>query len=161
MTTTSLDLSDDIKSRSAAGAAKKLALLPGPDVAAELMHLSPAFAQDVLDDLPNDARERAIAAAPADVARQWQRNALYDRDTVGRMMEPVVAAFPPERTVGETIEELRELVTRALITYVYVVDAENHLLGIVTMRDLLFSDRARRLEQVMLRGAFVLHAAMP
>jgi magnesium transporter len=159
--TTTLDLSDDIKSRSAGGAAKKLALLPGPDVAAELMHLAPGFAQDVLAELPNDARERAIAAAPADVARQWQRNSLYDRDTVGRMMEPVVAAFPPERTVGETIEELRELVTRALITYVYVADAENHLLGIVTMRDLLFSDRARRLEQVMLRGAFVLHAAMP
>jgi magnesium transporter len=159
--TTTLDLSDDIKSRSAGGAAAKLALLPGPDVAAELMHLAPGFAQDVLAALPNDARERAIAAAPADVARQWQRNSLYDRDTVGRMMEPVVAAFPPERTVGETIEELRELVTRALITYVYVVDAQGHLLGIVTMRDLLFSDRARRLEQVMLRGAFVLHAAMP
>ena len=161
MTTSSLDLSDDIKSRSARAAAAKLALLPGAEVAGELMRLSPAFAQEVLAALPNDARERAIAAAPADVARQWQRNSLYDRDTVGRMMEPVVAAFPPERTVGETIEELRELVTRALITYVYVVDAQGHLLGIVTMRDLLFSDRARRLEQVMLRGAFVLHAAMP
>jgi magnesium transporter len=160
MTTTSLDLSDDIKSRSAGRAAAKLALLPGPDIAGELMHLAPAFAQDVLAALPNDARERTIAGAPADVARQWQRNALYDRDTVGRMMEPVVAAFSPERTVGQTIEELRELVTRALITYVYVVDPQGHLLGIVTMRDLLFSDRARRLEQVMLRGAFVLHAAM-
>src|SRR5688572_386055 len=160
MTTTSLDLSDDIKSRSAARAAAKLALLPGPDVAAELMHLSPGFAQDVLDELPNNARERAMAAAPADIAQQWQRNALYDRDAVGRMMEPVVGAFPPQRTVGETIEQLRELVTRALITYVYVVDPQNHLVGIVTMRDLLFSDRARALEQVMLRGPFALHAAM-
>jgi magnesium transporter len=160
MTTTSLDLSDDIKSRSAARAAAKLALLPGPDVAAELMHLSPGFAQDVLDELPNNAREQAMAAAPADIAQQWQRNALYDRDTVGRMMEPVVGAFPPQRTVGETVEDLRELVTRALITYVYVVDPQNHLVGIVTMRDLLFSDRARALEQVMLRGPFALHAAM-
>jgi magnesium transporter len=160
MTTTSLDLSDDIKSRSAARAAAKLALLPGPDVAAELMHLSPGFAQDVLDELPNNARERAMAAAPADIAQQWQRNALYGRDTVGRMMEPVVGAFPPQRTVGETVEDLRELVTRALITYVYVVDPQNHLVGIVTMRDLLFSDRARALEQVMLRGPFALHAAM-
>jgi magnesium transporter len=156
-----IDLTDDIKSRSHAGAAKKLANLPGEDLARELMHLGPAFAQDVLDALPTDARERAISAAPPDVARQWQRNALYDRDTVGRMMEPVVGAFPPERTVGETIEELRELVTRALITYVYVVDPEEHLLGIVTMRDLLFSPRDKTLEQVMLRGAFALHAAMP
>jgi magnesium transporter len=161
MNTKTIDLADEVKSRSAAGAAAKLADLQGAEIATELMHLSPGFAQDVLAALPADARERAISAAPADIARQWQRNALYDPDTVGRMMEPVVAAFPPDTKVGETIERLRELVTRALITYVYVVDAETRLLGIVTMRDLLFSERNRPLEQVMLRGAFVLHAAMP
>jgi magnesium transporter len=85
---------------------------------------------------------------------------MYDAGTVGRMMEPVVAAFPPERQVGEIIEELRELVSRALITYVYVVDDEKQLLGIVTMRDLLFSTPERTLDEVMLRGAFALHAAM-
>jgi magnesium transporter len=124
------------------------------------MHLSAGFAQDVLAELPTDARERAISAAPADVARQWQRNALYDGGTVGRMMEPVVAAFPPDIRVSDTVEQLRELVTRALITYVYVVDDDHHLLGIVTMRDLLFSQRDSTLEQIMLRGAFALHAAM-
>src|SRR5919108_5568668 len=161
MDAANIDLADEIKSRSHAGAAEKLANLSGEDLARELMHLSPGFAQDVLDALPTDARERATSAAPADIARQWQRNALYDPGTVGRMTEPVVAAFPPDIKVGETIEELRELVTRALITYVYVVDDEHHLLGIVAMRDLLFSGRERTLEQVMLRGAFALHAAMP
>jgi len=161
MDNTDVDLSDEIKSRSHASAAEKLANLSGDLIARELMHLSPGFAQDVLDALPTDARERAISAAPADVARQWQRNALYDAGTVGRMMEPVVAAFPPHARVDEVIEELRELVTRALITYVYVVDAEGHLLGIVTMRDLLFSGRESALDEIMLRGAFALHAAMP
>ena len=161
MNTKTIDLADEVKSRSAAGAAAKLADLQGAEIVTELMHLSPGFTQDVLAALPTDARERAISAAPADISRQWQRNALYDPETVGRMMEPVVAAFPPDTKVGETIDELRELVTRALITYVYVVDAETRLLGIVTMRDLLFSDRNRPLEQVMLRGAFALHAAMP
>jgi magnesium transporter len=159
--TDAVDLADEIKSRSAAGAAVKLAMLQGPEIAAELMHLNPGFAQDVLAALPNDARERAISAAPEEVAHQWQRNSLYDPGSVGRMMEPVVAAFSPQRTVAETVEVLRELVTRALITYVYVVDPEGRLLGIVTMRDLLFSERGKTLEQVMLRGAFVLHAAMP
>ncbi|HVJ24598.1 MAG TPA: magnesium transporter [Burkholderiales bacterium] len=161
MDTTALSLADEIKARNAGGAAEKLANLQGAEIANELVHLSPAFAQDVLAALPNDARERAISAAPDDVARQWQRNSLYDPGTVGRMMEPVVADFPPDRKVGETVEELRELVTRALITYVYVVDAEGRLLGIVTMRDLLFSDRERKLEDVMLRGAFALHASLP
>ena len=161
MDNTNVDLTDEIKSRSPTGAAEKLANLSGDLIARELMHLSPGFAQDVLSELPTDARERAISAAPADVARQWQRNALYDAGTVGRMMEPVVAAFPPHARVDEVIEELRELVTRALITYVYVVDAEGHLLGIVTMRDLLFSGRESALDEIMLRGAFALHAAMP
>ena len=161
MENTQTDLSDEVKSRSPGAAAAKLANLSGEDIARELIHLSPGFAQDVLEELPTDARERATSAAPADVARQWQRNSLYDPGTIGRMMEPVVAAFPPDSKVGETIEDLRELVTRALITYVYVVDDEHRLHGIVTMRDLLFSDRERTLEEVMLRGAFALHAAMP
>jgi len=161
METNALDLADEVKARNAAGAAEKLANLQGAEIVAELTRLNPGFAQDVLAALPNDARERATSAAPEDIARQWQRNGLYDPGTVGRMMEPVVAAFPPELNLGDTIEELRELVTRALITYIYVVDEEARLLGIVTMRDLLFSDRERTLEQVMLRGAFALHAAMP
>lgn len=155
-----VDLADEVKSRAHAGAAQKLAALSGEDIARELMHLSPGFAQDVLADLPTDARERAISAAPADVARQWQRNSLYDPGTVGRMMEPVVAAFPPHAKVGDVVEELRELVTRALITYVYVLDEEDRLLGLVTMRDLLFSSREKSLDEVMLRGAFALHGAM-
>ena len=161
MDSTNIDLSDESKSRSHTGAAEKLANLPGDALAAELMHFSAGFAQDVLGELPTDARERAISAAPPDVARQWQRNALYDPGTVGRLMEPVVAAFPPDMKVSATIDELRELVTRALITYVYVVDDDHHLLGIVTMRDLLFSGRERSLEEVMLRGAFALHGALP
>ena len=116
MDNNSIDLADEIKSRSHTGAAGKLASLDGEEIAQQLMQLSPGFAQDVLGALPNDARERATSAAPADVARQWQRNSLYDPGTVGRMMEPVVGAFPPHATVGETIEELRDLVSRTLIT---------------------------------------------
>src|SRR4026209_1684218 len=89
------DLPDEIKARSAPGAAAKLADLPAAELVHQLMHLSPGFAQDVLDERRSDARERAISAAPADVARQWQRNAMYDHDTDGRLMEPGGAAFDP------------------------------------------------------------------
>jgi magnesium transporter len=77
------------------------------------------------------------------------------------MMEPVVAAFPPGQTIAETIERLRELVKTTFITYVYVVDDAERLLGIVTMRDLLFNDTAAKLEQVMLRDVFALRASTP
>src|SRR5438309_1553323 len=125
------DLAEELKSRSAADAAARLASFSGLEIAAVLMRLSPGFAQDVLGALPDEARERALAAAPPEVSRQWQRNALYEPDAIGRMMEPVLAAFSHQRTVGETIEQLREMVKSALITYVYVVDPAEYLLGIV------------------------------
>jgi magnesium transporter len=86
---------------------------------------------------------------------------LSEEGTVGTLIEPITAAFPPETTVGETIEALREIVKTVLITYAYAVDGGGRLLGIVTMRDLLFSDRAKALSEVMLRDPFSLEAAMP
>jgi len=155
------NLAEEVQTRSAQGAAMKLADFGGADIAAALARLSPGFAQDVLGELPDEVRELTLAAAPPEVASQWQRNALYEKDAVGRMMEPVLAAFGPRETVGETVETLRERVKGALITYVYVVDAEERLLGVVTMRDLLFSDKEKSLAEVMLRDVFALRAAMP
>jgi magnesium transporter len=159
--TMALDVADEAKSRSASGAAVKLEHFGGADIAAALARLSPGFAQDVLDALPDDARERAMLAATPELARQWQRNSRYPKESIGRMLEPVVAAFPPAQTIAETIERLRELVKTTFITYVYVVDAGGQLLGIVTMRDLLFNDTSSTLEQVMLRNVFALRAATP
>jgi len=154
-----IDIAEELKVRGPQGAAEKLAHYGGAEVAASLLKLSPGFAQDVLGHLPTETRERALAAAPLDIARQWQRNALYEQGTIGRMMEPVFAAFPPQATVGEAIETLHELVKLAFITYIYVVDDDERLLGIVTMRDLLFNERATELRDVMLPDVFALHAA--
>jgi len=153
------DLADEVKTRSADAAAGKLQRFGGAEIAAALMRLSPGFAQDVLAALPDEARERTFGAAPDEVSRQWQRNSLYEANTVGRMMEPVLAAFPPANKVGDTIEALREMVKSAFITYVYVLDPDEHLLGIVTMRDLLFSDNGRSLGEVMIKDVFALHSA--
>ena len=155
------DLVDDVKSRSAEAAAAKLESFGGAEICTALSRLSPGFAQDVLEALPAAARKRAASAASGDLARQWQLNAAYAKDTIGRMMEPIVAVYPPQQSVAATIDKLRELVKTTFITYVYVVDGEHRLLGIVTMRDLLFSDAASTLRNVMLRDPFALPASLP
>ncbi len=155
------DLTDEVKSRSAQSAAAKLEHFGGAEISRVLAGLNPGFAQDILDALPSEARERALAAASAELARQWQRNSAYPKESIGRMMEPPVAGYPPEQTVGATIEKLRELVKTTFITYIYVLDQHEQLLGIVTMRDLLFSNHAAALRNVMLRDPFALQADMP
>jgi len=155
------DLTDEVKSRAAQSAAAKLEHFGGAEISRVLAGLNPGFAQDILDALPSEARERTLAAASAELARQWQRNSAYPKESIGRMMEPPVAGYPPEQTVGATIEKLRELVKTTFITYIYVLDQHEQLLGIVTMRDLLFSNHAAALRNVMLRDPFALQADMP
>ena len=74
-------------------------------------------------------------------------------------MEPPLAVFPPEQTVAETVERVRELAKKALVTYGFVVDPSRKLIGLVTMRDLLLSTREQRLADMMLREPFALKAS--
>ena len=85
----------------------------------------------------------------------------YPDDSVGRIMEPPIAVFRPEQTVEQTIEALRPMVQQAFITYGFVTKPDGHLVGVITMRDLLFSDKTKRLEEVMLTNVFALTAQSP
>ena len=84
-------------------------------------------------------------------SRPQPRNELYPPRTIGHLMEPALAVFRPEMTVAETVAQLRTLIKSALITYGYVTDARGRLVGIITMRDLLFADDDTRLDTLMLR----------
>ncbi len=47
------------------------------------------------------------------------------------------------------------------VTYGFIVDADRKLLGVITMRDLLFSEKNQRLADIMLGGVFFLEATTP
>ncbi len=119
-----------------------------------LVELNPSFTQDVLAALSATRRQTIFACASPAWAHQWEINKIYEKGTIGRLMEPALAVFRPEMTVGDAIEVLRALVRTALITYGYVTDANGKLLGLITMRDLLFAERNKQLDEIMLRNVF-------
>ena len=82
----------DLAVLSAEDAAAQLADKSGAEIVSLLSRLRPAFTQDILALLSGEARARALAAAPDELSRQWQRNALFEPGTIGRMMEPVIGA---------------------------------------------------------------------
>jgi magnesium transporter len=77
------------------------------------------------------------------------------------MMEPALAVFHPGTTVAEATRELRHLVTRAFITYVFVVDDEERLQGVVAMREMLLAGPGQRLDEIMIVDPFYLTPEMP
>ena len=151
----------ELKARSAQEAAKLIAEHPAPVIAAVLLELNPGFAQNILADLPGGLVDAVLHAVAPEVGLQWQRNRTYPEDSVGRLMEPAYAVFHPGMTVAQTIDRLRALLKIAFITYGYVVDENNRLCGLITMRDLLFADNDQRLDSLMLRNVFTLKPETP
>ena len=149
-------LVDELQARPASEAARLLEPVAPLVASRALLQLNPSFAQDILAELADETRRLIIASASAEVARQWQKNEAFAAGTLGRLMEPAYSVLAPATTVGEAIESLRALVKSVFITYGYITDPAGKLLGVVTLRDLLFADNSVRLENLMLRDAFSL-----
>ena len=142
-------------------AASLLSDYSAPVAGAVLVALGTATAQDILAALPGGLRDSILLEAPAVISRQWTRNLAYPEDSIGRMMETPLAVFRPDTTVGAAIDALRTIVKTAFVTYGYVTDASGKLLGLITMRDLLFSEQHARLDALMLRDVFSLRPDLP
>ena len=149
-------LIDELKARPASAAAKLLGEIDALPAYVALAALNPAFAQDILAELPSAQRRSIIAEAAPEIGQQWTRNQSYEQGAVGRLMEPAIGVFAPTITVGDAIEALRALIKSAFITYGYVTNTDGKLLGIVTMRDLLFAEKHKTLGEIMLANVFAL-----
>jgi len=145
-----------VKARAPTEAAELLAEYPAAVIASVLQQLSPARTLDLLAGLPGGLLDGVKHEMPAEIVAQWSINRKFEPGTIGYMMEPARAVFRPHMSVKDTIEQLRPLVRTVLITYVYITDAAGKLLGILTMRDLLFADEQSTLESIMLNNAFFL-----
>lgn len=149
-----------VRQRDAREAAK---LLMGelPHVAGQvLLELNPGQTSDILERLSEDFGARVLATVPTEYARQWARNLVYPQGCVGRMMDPAIAVFPPHISVGHAIERLRSLIKTSFVTYGYITDESSKLVGLITMRDLLFSPHERTLAEIMLAAPFSLGAEL-
>ena len=149
-------LIDELNARPASEAAKLLDGLEAARAYDVLAALNTGFAQDILAEVSQAQRQAIINAAAPEISQQWLRNQSYHQGEVGRLMDPAYGVFSPVTTVGTAIEALRALIKSAFITYGYVSDPEGKLLGIVTMRDLLFADNTKTLGEIMLADVFAL-----
>jgi magnesium transporter len=129
-----------------------------PLVVADLLaRMPPARANSLLADMEPGRRASVMAAAPA--GTDWGDGQRYAEGTVGRLLEDPPAVFPSGTPVAEAIEALREVVKTRMVTYLWVVDAQQRLQGVVAFRELLYADRERRLDEVMIRAPFCLRPA--
>lgn len=103
--------------------------------------MPPDEAADALGELSEEQAERILNLMEPGEAEDVRELLRYDEDTAGGLMTTEYIALPEEMTANEAINELRILAPHDAETvyYVYVTDADGHLKGVLSLRDLLTS----------------------
>jgi magnesium transporter len=120
--------------------------------------LEPYHAASIFMHLPREARDRLLQHLPDKLKREIQEHLAYPENSVGRLMSTHLLVFRESIRVQEAIERIRALSAKRFPdSYAYVVDEQDHLKGVMNMRDLLLAAPDKTLESVMRKEVFALH----
>ena len=121
------------------------------DKAADIIEeMPPDEAADVLSDLPMDKAKEILESIEKEEAEDIQELLSHEEDTAGGLMTNEFVAYPPETTVKEAIDKFRKDAEDVeTVYYLYITDADEKLLGVVSLRELLLADFDSKLSDIM------------
>jgi CBS domain-containing protein len=121
------------------------------DKAADIIEeMPPDEAADILSDLPVDKAKEILESIEKEEAEDIQELLSHEEDTAGGLMTNVFIAYPPETTVRKAIENFKKDAEEIeIVYYIYVIDTEEKLMGVVSLRDLLLADLDAKLSDIM------------
>ena len=113
--------------------------------------LPPDDAADVIQESPEEEREGLLALLDEPTRKEVSALLAYAADDAGGLMNPRYARLRPEMSVDEAITYLRRQAREHLETiyYVYVLDAEQRLLGVVSFRELFAAPSEKTVRDIM------------
>ncbi|HUG07085.1 MAG TPA: CBS domain-containing protein [Candidatus Limnocylindria bacterium] len=127
-----------------------------------LDEMAPDEAADLLQDLSEERREELVELMQKEEAADVEELLTYSEDSAGGIMTTDFIALPAELTAGAAIDRLRELQPDAELTYyLYVVDGEGHLDGVISLRDLVVAKPATPITEVMDRNVLKVDVTSP
>lgn len=158
-----------------------LAPLPPDDLASVVEHCLPSPAAHILVHLPVESAAQVLEALSASsaigilrqfddslrmemldrmrktVAASLRRAMRYPPRTAGALADPRITTLPPDIPVHEAIERIRQDLRHATY-YVYVIDRDTKLEGLVTLKELISVDRDTQIATLMRRQLVTISA---
>jgi len=112
--------------------------------------LAPDDAADLIQQAGSDERDELLALLDEPTRKEVIALLAYNEDQAGGLMNPGFARLRPEFTVDVAISYLRKgAPTLVQIYYAYVLDTKQHLLGVVSLRQLFAADPGNLVQDVM------------
>jgi magnesium transporter len=136
---------------STGGQASVLEGMPVRERRTWLRMMPPDDVADVLPEFPGGQRAELLSLLDDSTRREVNALLAYAEDEAGGLMNPRFARVRPEMTVDEAIRYVRRQAKDHLETiyYVYVLDGEQRLLGVVSFRELLLAPGEKPVREVM------------
>jgi magnesium transporter len=115
-----------------------------------------------LEDLPEPVAGHLLTLMAPEEAGEVQQLLHYGEETAGRLMTRDVVVLRRHWSVGEALAYLRSLEQREaaeMLHYLYVVDRDNLLIGVVPVRALLLAAPEETVEAIMTRRVITVPAS--
>ncbi len=118
-------------------------------------------AADLLSELDEEQQHELLSEMNEYTASELRALVKYAEDSAGGLMTTDYTWIYPHRSAEATIRKIREIApTSEFIYYLYVVDKQDLLLGVLTLRALLLADPQDSIDAVMESDLVTIHPDM-
>ncbi len=124
----------------------------------EILQMTPSDdVASIVDLLPKDMKEAILAAMEEKPSEDVKELLHYEEETAGRIMSPDFYALNQNTNVSDAITAMQLEGDVESAFYLYIVDDQNHLVGVVSLRQVMFARPNTRLEEIMTRDIISVH----
>ena len=107
-------------------------------------------AVDLIEEMPANVVKRILRQADKDMRKQINELLKYPEDSAGSIMTAEFIVLRPDMTAEMAIKRIRRTgVDKETIYTCYVTDANNKLIGITTVKDLLLAEDDELVKSIM------------
>jgi magnesium transporter len=111
-------------------------------------------------NIANEIRKTMMAHLSDKVKQEIADILTYPKGSLGTIMTTKYVAFSQGLKIKDAVSKIRERAHSKAppASYLYVTDDDNHLVGVINMRDLIIGEEDKTLESIMIRDIFCLNA---
>lgn len=143
-------------------AAKVLGMLPDDKAGEIIRSIEPLKVSLIVSVCPMALKDKIAHNLTEKQKREIGELLEYPRDSVGYMMSSIFLALRDDLRISDAVNKIKLMAGQENmpLSYVYVVDADFKLAGVLSMRDLLIGEPHKKLSEVMIKNVFYLNAFM-
>ena len=123
--------------------------IPSEEISKVLQELETDSATVFVSALPEENAQEVLEQMDVEESTEVQHLLQYEEETAGRIMTPSVFSLFEDLSVSEAVHTIQTAKDLEVIFYLYVVDEGNHLVGVVSVRELLIAPSSTPLKKIM------------